>query len=215
MENFSEKIQSLRNEYSDLDLTAYDLNQNPITQFTKWLDEAIETKIYEPNAMVLATVDGNAPRSRFVLFKNIVDDNLIFHTHYESPKAKEIFANHNVSGIFYWAEIHRQVRFQGKAKKADAQISDEYFKTRPRGGQLSAWASAQSDIISSRKDVTDRIEELEKEYEDKEIPRPDFWGGFSIEVEYWEFWQGRRNRTHDRFSYKEENASWKIERMSP
>ena len=88
MEDFSEKIQSLRNEYSDLDLTAYDLNQNPITQFTKWLDEAIETKIYEPNAMVLATVDGNAPRSRFVLFKNIVDDNLIFHTHYESPKAK-------------------------------------------------------------------------------------------------------------------------------
>jgi len=215
MEDFSEKIQSLRNEYSDLDLTVDDLNQNPISQFTKWLDEAIETKIYEPNAMVLATVDENAPRSRFVLFKNIVDDNLIFHTHYESPKAKEIFTNPNVSGIFYWAEIHRQIRFQGKAKKANVQISDEYFKTRPRGGQLSAWASAQSNVISSRKDVTDKIEELEKEYEDKEIPRPDFWGGFSIEVDYWEFWQGRRNRTHDRFSYKKDNASWKIERMSP
>ena len=107
MENFSEKIQSLRNEYSDLDLTSEDLNQDPITQFTKWLDEAIETQIYEPNAMVLATVYENAPRSRYVLFKNIVNNNLIFHTHYESPKAVEIFANPNVSGIFYWAEIHR------------------------------------------------------------------------------------------------------------
>ena len=215
MENFSEKIQSLRNEYSDLDLKVDALNSKPITQFTRWLDEAIETKIYEPNAMVLATINENKPRSRFVLFKNIVNDNLIFHTHYESPKAMEIFANPSVSGIFYWAEIHRQVRFQGKAKKADAKISDEYFKSRPRGGQLSAWASAQSNIISSREDVTNRIEELDKEYEDKEIPRPDFWGGFSIEVNYWEFWQGRRNRTHDRFSYKQEDTSWKIERMSP
>ena len=120
MENFSEKIQALRNEYSDLDLTSEDLNQDPITQFTKWLDEAIETQIYEPNAMVLATVDKNAPRSRYVLFKNIVNNNLIFHTHYESPKAVEIFANPNVSGIFYWAEIHRQVRFQGIARKADS-----------------------------------------------------------------------------------------------
>ena len=100
MENFSEKIQSLRNEYSDLDLTSEDLNQDPITQFTKWLDEAIETQIYEPNAMVLATVNENAPRSRYVLFKNIVNNNLIFHTHYESPKAVEIFANPNSFGYF-------------------------------------------------------------------------------------------------------------------
>tara|TARA_B100001778_G_scaffold202498_1_gene167215 strand:+ start:537 stop:1184 length:648 start_codon:yes stop_codon:yes gene_type:complete len=215
MENFSEKIQSLRNEYSDLDLTFEDLNQEPIIQFTKWLDEAIETQIYEPNAMVLATVDKNAPRSRYVLFKNIVNNNLIFHTHYESPKAMELFANPNVSGIFYWPEIHRQVRFQGKAKKADAKVSDEYFKTRPRGGQLSALASAQSNIIVSREDVTNKIDELEKEYEGKEIPRPDYWGGFAIEVNYWEFWQGRRNRTHDRFCYKQDENTWKIERMSP
>ena len=111
MEDFSEKIQQLRNEYSDLNLNVSDLNSNPVSQFTKWLDEAIETKIYEPNAMVLATVDENIPRSRYVLFKNIVNDELIFHTNYESPKAKEIFTNPNVSGIFYWAEIHRQVRF--------------------------------------------------------------------------------------------------------
>ena len=215
MENFSEKIQSLRNEYSDLDLKVDDLNINPITQFTRWLDEAIETKIYEPNAMVLATVDESTPRSRFVLFKNIVNNNLIFHTHYESPKAMEILANPSVSGIFYWAEIHRQVRFQGIAKKADSEISDEYFQTRPRGGQLSAWASAQSSIIETRDDVTKKIEELEKKYKNKQIPRPEFWGGFAIEVNYWEFWQGRRNRTHDRFCYNQINSGWDIERMAP
>jgi len=215
MEDFSEKIQKLRNEYSDLNLNVSDLNSNPVSQFTKWLDEAIETKIYEPNAMVLATVDENTPRSRYVLFKNIVNDELIFHTNYESPKAKEIFANPNVSGIFYWAEIHRQVRFSGKAEKANAEISDEYFKTRPRGGQLSAWASEQSKIIASREIVTDKIKELDNEYLNTEIPRPEFWGGFSIKVNYWEFWQGRRNRTHDRFCYNQDGNSWNIERMSP
>ena len=215
MEDFSEKIQQLRYEYSDLNLNVSDLNSNPVSQFTKWLDEAIETKIYEPNAMVLATVDENTPRSRYVLFKNIVNDELIFHTNYESPKAKEIFANPNVSGIFYWAEIHRQVRFSGKAEKANAEISDEYFKTRPRGGQLSAWASEQSKIIASREIVTDKIKELDNEYLNTEIPRPEFWGGFSIKVNYWEFWQGRRNRTHDRFCYNQDGNSWNIERMSP
>jgi pyridoxamine 5'-phosphate oxidase len=215
MENFSEKIQSLRNEYSDLDLKVDDLNLNPITQFTRWLDEAIETKIYEPNAMVLATINENKPRSRYVLFKNIVEDKLIFHTHYESPKALEIFSNPNVSGIFYWAEIHRQIRFQGIAKKASSKISDEYFTSRPRGGQLSAWASKQSRLISSREDVTNKIDELDKKYKNQEIPRPEFWGGFEIDIQYWEFWQGRRNRTHDRFCYTQKNRDWNIERMSP
>jgi pyridoxamine 5'-phosphate oxidase len=215
MENFSEKIQSLRNEYSDLDLKVDDLNLNPITQFTRWLDEAIETKIYEPNAMVLATINENKPRSRYVLFKNIVEDKLIFHTHYESPKALEIFSNPNVSGIFYWAEIHRQIRFQGIAKKASSKISDEYFTSRPRGGQLSAWASKQSRLISSREDVTNKIDELDKKYKNQEIPRPEFWGGFEIDIHYWEFWQGRRNRTHDRFCYTQKNRDWNIERMSP
>ena len=116
MDKLSEKIQSLRNEYSDSDLHIEHLNINPIQQFTNWLDEAIETKIYEPNAMVLATSVDGQPRSRYVLFKNIIGDKIIFHTHYESPKSQEIYLNPNVSGIFYWPEIHRQVRFQGQAK---------------------------------------------------------------------------------------------------
>ena len=215
MENLSEQIKSLRNEYSDLDLLLEDLSKNPIQQFRKWLDEAIETKIYEPNAMVLATSYKETPRSRYVLFKNIIEDKIIFHTHYESPKALEIFSNPNVSGIFYWAEIHRQIRFQGITRKVSSQISDEYFATRPRGGQLSAWASDQSRIISSREDVTKKIDELDEKYKDQEIPRPESWGGFEIEVQYWEFWQGRRNRTHDRFCYTQNNSGWDIERMSP
>lgn len=117
MDSLSEKIKELRNEYSDSELLIEDLNKNPIMQFTNWLDSAIETKIYEPNAMVLATSFEGKPRSRYVLFKNIIEDKLIFYTHYESPKAQEILSNPNVSGIFYWAEIHRQVRFQGLAKK--------------------------------------------------------------------------------------------------
>ena len=215
MENLSEQIKSLRNEYSDLDLLLEDLSKNPIQQFRKWLDEAIETKIYEPNAMVLATSYNESPRSRYVLFKNIIEDKIIFHTHYESPKALEIFSNPNVSGIFYWAEIHRQIRFQGIAKKTSSKISDEYFATRPRGGQLSAWASSQSSLISSREEVTKKISMLDEKYKNKEIPRPDFWGGFEIDVNYWEFWQGRRNRTHDRFCYTQNNNDWNIERMSP
>ena len=215
MDNLSEQIKSLRNEYSDLDLLLEDLSKNPIQQFRKWLDEAIETKIYEPNAMVLATSNNEMPRSRYVLFKNIIEDKIIFHTHYESPKALEIFSNPNVSGIFYWAEIHRQVRLQGIAKKASSKISDEYFASRPRGGQLSAWASYQSRLISSRDDVTKKIDELNEKYKNQEIPRPDFWGGFEIDIQYWEFWQGRRNRTHDRFCYTQNNSGWDIERMSP
>jgi len=215
MDNLSEQIKSLRNEYSNLDLLIEDLSKNPIQQFRKWLDEAIETEIYEPNAMVLATSNNEMPRSRYVLFKNIIEDKIIFHTHYESPKALEIFSNPNVSGIFYWPEIHRQVRFQGIAKKASSKISDEYFASRPRGGQLSAWASYQSRLISSRDDVTKKIDELNEKYKNQEIPRPDFWGGFEIDIQYWEFWQGRRNRTHDRFCYTQNNSGWDIERMSP
>lgn len=215
MDNFSKKIKELRNEYSDSDLLIEHLDINPIQQFTNWLDDAIETKIYEPNAMVLATSVDNFPKSRYVLFKNIVEDKLIFHTHYDSPKALEMLGNPNISGIFYWAEIHRQVRFQGIAKKADKTISDEYFSTRPRGGQLSAWASKQSSIIQNREEVTNKIAEFEKKFENQEVPRPDFWGGFEIEVNYWEFWQGRRNRTHDRFCYTQNTEGWNIERMSP
>ena len=216
MENISDKIQEIRSEYGDKALVPEDLKSDPIQQFESWLADAIEVEASEPNAMAISTVDSeNNPRSRYVLFKNIVNDSLVFHTHYESSKAKEINNNPNVSGIFFWPEIYRQIRFEGVASIADSKVSDEYFKSRPRGGQLSAWASHQSEEIEGKEILEERIKELEKEFEGKEIPRPEFWGGYLIDVHHWEFWQGRKNRTHDRFSYSKVDTEWKTVRLSP
>ena len=216
MEKISNTLASLRQDYGNKELNLNELLVNPIDQFKKWLDEAIKIEANEPNAMAISTVsDENKPRSRYVLFKDLRGGELIFHTHYESPKAKEILNNPNISGIFYWPEIHRQIRFEGICKKASPEVSDDYFNSRPRGGQLSAIASNQSEVIQGRIEIEQKIAELEIEYKNKEIQRPDNWGGFSINVDYWEFWQGRDNRTHDRFTYFLQDDKWKIERLSP
>ena len=216
MEKISNTLASLRQDYGNRELNLNELPVNPIDQFKKWLDEAIKIEANEPNAMAISTVsDENKPRSRYVLFKDLIGGELIFHTHYESPKAKEILNNPNISGIFYWPEIHRQIRFEGICKKASPEVSDDYFNSRPRGGQLSAIASNQSEVIQGRIEIEQKIAELEIEYKNKEIQRPDNWGGFSINVDYWEFWQGRDNRTHDRFTYFLQDDKWKIERLSP
>ena len=216
MEKISNTLASLRQDYGNRELNLNELPVNPIDQFKKWLDEAIKIEANEPNAMAISTVsDENKPRSRYVLFKDLIGGELIFHTHYESPKAKEILNNPNISGIFYWPEIHRQIRFEGICKKASPEVSDDYFNSRPRGGQLSAIASNQSEVIQGRIEIEKKIAELEIQYKNKEIQRPDNWGGFSINITYWEFWQGRDNRTHDRFSYFLQSDKWKIERLSP
>ena len=216
MEKISNTLASLRKDYGNKELNLNELLVNPIDQFKKWLDEAIKIEANEPNAMAISTVtDENTPRSRYVLFKDLIEGELIFHTHYESPKAKEILNNPSISGIFYWPEIHRQIRFEGICKKASSEVSDDYFNSRPRGGQLSAIASNQSQAIQGRIEIEEKIAELEIEYKNKEIQRPDNWGGFSINVDYWEFWQGRDNRTHDRFTYFLQDDKWKIERLSP
>tara|TARA_E500000331_G_scaffold49943_1_gene42991 strand:+ start:87 stop:737 length:651 start_codon:yes stop_codon:yes gene_type:complete len=216
MEKISNTLASLRQDYGNKELNLNELLVNPIDQFKKWLDEAIKIEANEPNAMAISTVsDENKPRSRYVLFKDLIGGELIFHTHYESPKAKEILNNPNISGIFYWPEIHRQIRFEGICKKASPEVSDDYFNSRPRGGQLSAIASNQSEVIQGRIEIEQKIAELEIEYKNKEIQRPDNWGGFTINIAYWEFWQGRDNRTHDRFSYFLQSDKWKIERLSP
>ena len=216
MENISDKIQKIRSEYGDKALVQEDLNGDPVKQFESWLGDAIEVEAAEPNAMAISTIDSeNNPRSLYVLFKNVFNDCLVFHTHYESAKAKEINNNPNVSGLFFWPEIYRQIRFEGVASIADSKVSDEYFKSRPRGGQLSAWASHQSEEIEDRAILEQRINELEQKFEGKEIPRPEFWGGYLIDIHYWEFWQGRKNRTHDRFSYSKVDTEWKTVRLSP
>ncbi len=216
MENISEKLAALRNEYGNKELNDNSLRKDPFEQFKDWLDDAIEIGANEPNAMAISTISkDNKPRSRYVLFKDLVEKEIVFHTHYESPKAIEILSNPNISGLFYWPEIHRQIRFEGTCKKASAEVSDAYFNSRPRGGQLSAIVSRQSEVIQSRDEIDKKINELENEYINSEIKRPDNWGGFSISIDYWEFWQGRDNRTHDRFSYSLREDQWEIERLSP
>ena len=214
MEEISNTLASLRQEYGNRELDKGNLKKNPIEQFKDWLDDAIKIEANEPNAMAISTVSKeNKPRSRYVLFKDLINDEIIFHTHYESPKALEIIANPNVSGIFYWPEIHRQIRFEGKCKKASVEISDSYFNSRPRGGQLSAIVSKQSKVIKNRKEIEDKINELDEQFKNVDIKRPENWGGFSIKISYWEFWQGRNNRTHDRFSYSYKGNDWNIERL--
>ena len=193
-----------------------DLNPDPIKQFESWLENAIEIEASEPNAMAISTVDSqNNPRSRYVLFKNIVNDSLVFHSHYESAKAKEIENNPNVSGLFFWPEIYRQIRFEGVVSKASAEVSDEYFKSRPRGGQISAWASTQSSKIPHREWMQEREKEMLSKFANIEVPYPEFWGGFNISPTEIEFWQGRENRMHDRIQYVNNNEGWTKSRLSP
>ena len=215
MINQQEEIQLIRREYGDLELKKTDLLPKPIDQFQSWFSQAIEAEVIEPNAMVLATTKMNNPKARYVLFKGIDNEGLIFHTHYESAKAKEIEGNNLIAGVFYWREIHRQVRIEGVVEKSSKEISDNYFKSRPRGGQLSAIASPQSKVINSRKEIEDKIVSLENEYGESEIIRPDTWGGYTIKPNIWEFWQGRKNRTHDRFRYEENDGVWDVVRLAP
>ena len=210
-----DNLQSIREEYEDHPLELSQLRSNPVEQFEYWFSQALEAKVMEPNAMVLATSKIDTPKARYVLFKGLEDGGLIFHTHYESAKAKEIEINNAVAAVIYWREIHRQVRIEGWVEKASKEISDNYFYTRPRGGQLSAIASPQSQIIESRKVIEKKIKELDKEYGESKINRPDNWGGYLIKPTAWEFWQGRKNRTHDRFRYENAASKWTISRLAP
>lgn len=208
-------FQSIREEYEDYPLESSQLKSDPIEQFEYWFSQALEAKVIEPNAMVLATSKVETPKARYVLFKSIEDGGLVFHTNYESAKAKEIEINNAVAAVIYWREIHRQVRIEGLIEKTSKEISDNYFHTRPRGGQLSAIASPQSQIIESRKVIDEKIKDLDKDYEKGKIKRPDNWGGYLIKPNAWEFWQGRKNRTHDRFRYENVNSKWIINRLAP
>ena len=216
MDSISDKVKKIRVEYEDKPLNLEDLNQDPLKQFSTWFQIAIDAEVNEANAMAISTItQEGTPRSRYVLFKDIVDDKLVFYSDYQSIKGREIDNNPNISGLFFWPELHRQIRLEGVISKTSNEVSDNYFSSRPRDAQLSAIASSQSAEIKGRETVEEKIQELEKEFEGKDIPRPDNWGGYAIDISFWEFWQGRRSRTHDRFIYVKNNNSWEITRLSP
>lgn len=208
-------IANIRSEYTQKGLQESDLNANPLIQFNKWFTETLESGLDEPNAMLLGTIHQGFPASRIVLLKDL-DHGFKFFTNYTSSKGQDIAKNENVSLTFFWKELERQVRILGTAEKTSASESDEYFASRPRGSQIGAWTSHQSQFIAGREVLEAEQKKLEIEFEGVVVPRPPHWGGYRVIPNYIEFWQGRPSRLHDRLAYTlEEDGSWKIGRLSP
>lgn len=209
-----EEIGAMRRSYGEAGLSEAELAANPVDQFLKWLAEAAKNEfIVEANAMVLSTF-GTEPISRTVLLKDITDAGLTFFTNYNSRKAKAIELNPKVSLLFPWYAMERQVSITGVATKVSEEDSARYFATRPRGSKIGAWASSQSELLSSREE----LERKYKEFEDKfpnEVPKPPHWGGFLVSPITFEFWQGRYSRLHDRIIYSKVNTNWEIKRLNP
>ena len=209
-------IQSLRREYKLNKLTEETVHKIPVKQFEKWFQDVLKLGLNEPNAMILATSDKKAkPSARVVLLKELSRKGLTFFTNYSSRKGKNLSENSLASLLFYWAELERQVRIEGKIKKLLKKESQKYFDTRPLESRLAAWASEQSSVISDRDILEKRFQKFKEQFNGKKIPMPKNWGGFILVPEYFEFWQGRENRLHDRICYKKQKRKWKIFRLAP
>ena len=210
-------VKVLRNDYSEKGIVKSEMNPDPIGQFSKWFEQALDSGIAEPNGMCLTTLGADGqPWVRTVLMKSVDSRGLMFFTNYSSRKAQQIEANSKVAVIFPWLSLHRQVIVQGVVEKASYEESAEYFLSRPRGSQIGAWASRQSETIDNRRVLEQRVGELEARFESNEIPVPEFWGGYLIVPTRFEFWQGRTSRLHDRLVYeKSASGHWEIVRLSP
>ena len=206
----------MRQGYQNEGLSKEELSPDPFLQFEAWFKEANETEPI-PNAMSLATVNhSGSPMMRTVLLKLFDENGFVFFTNYKSRKAEQISENQNVAVLFNWVALERQVSINGVAEKVERSESLKYFMGRPRGSQLGAWVSDQSSVLSSRKILEMKLDEIKRKFGENEIPLPEFWGGFRIKPKKFEFWQGRPNRLHDRFLYsKIDDESWEIERLAP
>lgn len=216
MSTSRKNIADIRNEYKWKQLDKEHVSDDPLKQMDNWLQEAITSALYEPTAMTLSTVSPNGrPSSRVVLLKGIYDNGLTFFTNYNSRKGRDIASNPYSSLNFFWPELERQVRVEGIVQKISAEESEEYFQSRPRGSQLGAIVSPQSQVIAGREVLEENKSNLEKKLEGKSIERPSHWGGYILIPEYFEFWQGRPDRLHDRISFTRLENEWKIERLAP
>jgi len=190
--------------------------KNPIEQFRLWFDEAQRLDLVDANAMTLATASKTGkPSARIVLLKSYSDSGFIFYTNYKSRKCEDIKENPQAALVFFWAELRRQIRIEGRVEKISRRKSEEYFHTRPHDTQIGAWASIQSSVIESRNALMEKFYEFRKKFGDREVPLPDYWGGFLLVPESIEFWQGRENRLHDRIRYTRAGRAWRIERLAP
>ena len=209
-------IKNLRTDYKKRQLNEADLVSNPHELFKIWIEDVLSSNISDPNAFVLSTVDSlGYPSSRVLLLREYSENGLVFFTNYDSFKGKNLVVNNVVCMNFFWSSIERQIRVLGKITKISEAKSDEYFESRPYESKIGAWASNQSEVIASRKVLEDQVEFYKKKYP-IDVPRPKHWGGYMIEPNKFEFWQGRSSRLHDRINYSlEKNGVWKVNRLAP
>jgi pyridoxamine 5'-phosphate oxidase len=210
-------LAELRDDYGRTPLSEQNCDSNPIIQFECWFKDAQAADLKEPNAMLLATATaGGRPSARVVLLKEVSDLGFVFYTNYGSRKAQEIETNPFAALTFYWPELGRQVRIEGRVRRVSREQSAAYFRSRPKGSQLGAWASHQSVVLAGRGALEAKWVNLQEQYAEEEVPVPEFWGGYCVAPESIEFWEGRPNRLHDRLRYQRKGENeWLVERLSP
>ena len=212
----ADQIRSRRIQYETEGLDLADIDADPVTQWHRWYDQAVEAGLVESEAMTVATVDAEGrPDARIVLVRGVDESGLVFFTNYTSAKGTQLETTAVASAVFGWLGLHRQVRVRGHVERLDAESSSEYFASRPRGSRIGAWASPQSSVIADRDELDRRVAEVEARFPGDDVPRPDFWGGWLIRPFEWEFWQGRPSRLHDRLRFSGRPGDWTIERLAP
>lgn len=216
MQDIKNIIQNIRKDFEFEHLNELHLPENPFDAFVLWLKEAIEKQVPEYNAMVVSTVGKNLqPSSRIVYLRDYEDNIFTFYCNYNSRKSREIIENSRVALLFYWPSLQRQIRIEGIAKKSPYEKSKAYFESRPYENQLSAYASNQSEKISSREELMKKYEQFAEKFKTYPVPYPEHWGGWDVEAHYYEFWQGRPGRLHDRIFYEKEEGKWVKGRLAP